>query len=181
MAFMYQHSEAFESRVQGGGPQKCSDWWQAAKRSPWYEDHPCREHVEHSASEIIPIRLYGDDAKYQSQRQALVLTWSCMYCRLPSLLSRFLITLLPLRHAVGATHRALYKVITWSLAVMLTGVMPKEDHRGQAWPSTSWRAVHSGRLIAGGKRAAVVQILGDWKWLKETVMQFLKWGFQAEA
>eukprot|EP00969_Alexandrium_andersonii_P099105 4371681-Alexandrium_andersonii.AAC.1 len=92
-----------------------------------------------------------------------------MYCRLPSMLSRFLITLLPLRHALPATHRALYAVVVWSLTALLEGCWPATDHTGAPWPSSSWRAAKSGLPLASGKRAATVQILGDWKWLKESL------------
>ena len=106
----------FERRLFGesSGREYCREYWQKAPASAWFGSHPARAKICADPCTVAPARLYGDDASYQKQRSALVLTWSSVLCRLPSMLSRFVITVLPLRNAVPETTQALYKIVAWS-------------------------------------------------------------------
>ena len=125
--FLYGFPEEFEARLKSGGSSSCRQWWEQAQSSPWYCAHACRAEVESDASLILPCRLYGDDAQYQSTQKALVLTWSSVLCRLHSSLSRLLVTLLPLKHAIGATYTKLYTIICWSMTCLLLSVSQSRD------------------------------------------------------
>ena len=65
--------------------------------------------IESAPRSVVPVH-----ASYQKLRSALVLTWSSVTCRLPSMQSRFLITVLPLGDATGETkaHRMPWNCLT---------------------------------------------------------------------
>ena len=160
LAYLHHWPEQFQLRMFGEkGTDLCSKFWMRAPLSPWYADHPAREHIEANPTAVIPARIYGDDAAYQNRRSALVLTWSSVISRLPSMQSRFVISVVPLLNAVDATRHALYKVVAWSFQQMLLGVFPVADPCGRPWPEGSWRAKVGGTPLAGGIAVALVQVL----------------------
>ena len=152
-------------------PAECADYWSKAQAFEWYDEHPAQLH---DSSHLIPVRLYGDDANYSGRggraRNGLVLTFSALLCSLPSILSRLLITVLPLGCAIDATYRELYLIISHNINCLLDGAHPHTDHRGKPWPDGSWRQAIAGQPIAGPWRCALAQVLGDWKFLKEAFL-----------
>ena len=154
--YLSLHEKDFERRLFGekSGREYCREYWQKAPASAWFGSHPARAKICADPCTVAPARLYGDDASYQKQRSALVLTWSSVLCRLPSMLSRFVITVLPLRNAVPETTQALYKIVAWSFAQMLEGKFPTADHTGTPWPEGSWRA-----QVAGAWGGVVLRLL----------------------
>eukprot|EP00969_Alexandrium_andersonii_P350348 15433044-Alexandrium_andersonii.AAC.1 len=55
----------------------------------------------------------------------------------------------------------------WSFEQMWAGTWPDRNHKGEPWQAASQRAARSGTPLAAGRRALVVECLGDQKWLKE--------------
>ena len=83
--------------------------------------------IESAPRSVVPVH-----ASYQKLRSALVLTWSSVTCRLPSMQSRFLITVLPLGDATGETkaHR-----MPWNcLGVSSQAVASFLDRYRIPWP-----------------------------------------------
>ena len=158
---------AFERRARGP-EESIIDWWQQARRFGWYAQHPARMFVEADPGKVIPVRIYGDDAQYNKQRTLTVFTFSSILCKLPSQQSRFLVALLPVAASTKETYDKFYDVVQWSFLWLLRGQWPDSDHLGNPWPPSSWRSTMAGRpLFENGFRFAVVQVLGDWKFLKE--------------
>ena len=160
-AYLHHWPDEFESRVTGATRNSCADFWAKAPLSAWFASHPARPTIESAPGSVVPVRLYGDDASYQKLRSALVLTWSSVTCRLPSMQSRFLITVLPLGDATDETHKEIYTVVQWSFKHLLSGFYPAVDHLGQTWPASSWRSRAAGKPLAGGVIAALAQVLRD--------------------
>ena len=140
--YLHKWPEEFCRRLFGSsrGREDCRKYWEKAHTSSWFAEHPAKTQIDADPLSVVPARLYGDDAAYQKKRSALVLTWSSLLNRLPSMESRFVITVLPLISAVEATKQHIYKIIAWSFEQMLRGVFPTCDHTGTPWPKTSWRS-----------------------------------------
>ncbi|MCP4238933.1 MAG: hypothetical protein GY772_00030 [bacterium] len=169
-AYLARWPGEFEKRALGGSRRACADYWAGCVTEPWYEAHPARPKVEDETLTVAPLRLYGDDARFQRDSSALILTWSNVTCRLPAWLSRFLITVVPLNFIVDVTLHELYKVVAWSFRVLLENVWPETDHNGNLWPRGSWRHSRRGTPLVPGVCGALAQVLGDWKWLKQAFL-----------
>ena len=68
---------------------------------------------------------------------------------------------------MDCTSHRLNTVLTWSLNVCATGIMPWLDWEGQPWPKDSWQALHAGQRLAGDYIFAFTELLSDWKYPKE--------------
>ena len=150
-----------------GNPDQCRECWRRSASEPWFHDHPAR-HVP----DAVPLRLHGDDAQHKKGLVGLaimVLSWgSPLSCFVSSIDSLLLIMTQPLLHLTGETLQKLYAIIAWSFNVIAAGTWPHCDHNGQAWPADSMQARKAGHPLAGGVRGFVIEILGDWKWIKES-------------
>eukprot|EP00969_Alexandrium_andersonii_P295280 13052845-Alexandrium_andersonii.AAC.1 len=62
-----------------------------------------------------------------------------------------------------------WDIFNWSMRALLKGEWPHKDHKGRPWPDASWRKAMAGKAMP--MRGLLSQVLGDWKWLWET-MQF---------
>ena len=148
-----------------GDPTQWSEFW---SRSPWLEDHP-----GHDVADAVPLRLHGDDAQHKKGLTGLavmVLSWgsplSCFAAAIDSLL---LIMAMPLLLHTEETLQMMYAIIAWSFNIIAEGVWPDRDHKGQPWTSANpQRRAKQGQELANGILGFIVEVLGDWKWIKET-------------
>ena len=162
----------FEDRVIGRG-NSAADWWSACGKEEWFIDHPAKRLLD-AGCKITPIRIYGDDVEHHRDQAVLVLSWSPAHLgHLKTLLSRYLITVLPLGDVDQVTHTVIYKYVAWSMEVLLTGRWPPLDPHGEPWPKKSFR--HA-RAAAGEfldprykSRGALAQLAGDWKFIREAL------------
>ena len=122
--------------------------------------------------QLVPVRLYGDDAEDLKGRSSLILTWSSATAQhIRSDLSRFLITILPLDIVVTElTYQVLYEHVTWSFHALLRGEFPRLDPHGKPWTDPA-RLANAGRKLDErcGAKAALAEFCGDWKFLKEAL------------
>lgn len=121
---------------------------------------------------MSPLRLYGDDAEDHKKQKSLILTWSCTCCHLPTMKSRFLITILPLTDVVtDMTVQVVLEYIAWSMHVLLRGEWPLLDPHGQQWPEGTIHAKSAGLPLdpLHGSRGGLGQFMGDWKFLADVL------------
>ena len=168
--FMARWPDAFALRVLGSKDGCLARaWWASASSEAWYSQHPARHWID-AGHNVAPLRLYGDDVQHvQKGESCLVLSWSASHLRLPTVLSRFLITVLPLVGADAVTHEQIYKIVMWSFGVLLSGRYPTEDPWGEPWPPGTERHRRGGQPLdpTHHSRAALAQLAGDWKLIKE--------------
>ena len=96
--------------------------------------------------------------------------------------SRLLLIALPLSKACSEeTFAALVEVLAWSYSLTdpsTTGTMPSRGFYGEHWPANSQRAAwaNDNTPIAGGYCLIVIQLCGDWKFLKELLRLEVHYG-----
>ena len=158
----------FESRLCPGGWDSVSEWWKARREEPWYDQHPATQ-LLNSDVKMLPMQLYGDDAEMHKGNSALVLTYSSPLCSMPSWHSKMLIAVVPLRLCGPETLETIYACVRWSFDVLLGRRWPEHDCWGNVWQD--WRQHRAGEFLNPDMQcgAAVVRLLGDWKWLKESL------------
>ena len=149
-----------------GDRAKWQEFW---ARSPWVQDHP-----GYDVADAVPLRLHGDDAQHKKGLTGLavmVLSWgsplSCFAAAIDSLL---LIMAQPMLHLTEQTLQMMYEIVAWSFNIIAEGIWPDRDHKGSPWPDGSERARKGQQreYLANGARGFIVEVLGDWKWIKET-------------
>ena len=163
----FNHRERFLERVCGGSWDTVNAYWDNHASDEWCHASPARE-LRETGVRVAPCTLYGDDAEPHRGSAAMVVTWSSPLCFLSTWLSRVLITVLPLRHVVPESLEVLYEVIRWSFDVLLSGHHPARGHDGKRL-NRARRKRAGTPLSPDGSRMAVTQILGDWKWIKESL------------
>ena len=70
--------------------------------------------------------------------------------------------------ATTETYEVINKIWMWSLEVLAGGRWPTSDHCNEKF-SSGYRYQRAGERFPGGLRGVLGQILGDWKWQKETM------------
>ncbi len=72
--------------------------------------------------------------------------------------------------APGALTK-LYKVLAWSLSSLAAGIWPACDEEGRKFSPDfhPHRAAMAGRSLADGFRGALLEVRGDWKFLREAL------------
>ena len=168
--YMARRPDAFARRVLGSKDGRhARAWWESCSSEIWYSQHPAR-HWINAGHNVTPVRLYGDDVEHVKKGDScLVLSWSASHLSIATVLSRFLITVLPLVGADAMTHQAIYEIVMWSFGVLLSGRYPTEDPWGDPWSNDPVRRRLGGQPLdpTYGSRGALAQLAGDWKWIKE--------------
>ena len=84
-------------------------------------------------------------------------------------LSVFPIFYILLRNLLGDTLDTLYRVVAWSMHVLLQGTFPDKDWDNKAWEPGTWRSemAKAKAKIADGWVFLLTEVIGDWKCLKE--------------
>ena len=62
------------------------------------------------------------------------------------------------------TLGAMFEVMRWSALALMSGKMPRRDHRGRRCPRNSWRARHAGKRIP--VFGATLRNIVDLQWMK---------------
>ena len=120
-------------------------------------------------SQAVPLRLHGDDVAVTNTFSVLVVSiCSALTYRLPAEESKLPCFTLPLKDLADKTFDTCYEVLAWSLNVLMSGHWPETDHTGKKFPPKSFRATQAGKPLAGYWKGMTIEILGDWKWIKET-------------
>ena len=169
------YPQRFLERVCGGSWRAVKRYWKDHSRDDWCEAHREAQTLRESGVDVAPCTLYGDDAEMHRGSAATIVTWSSPLCCLPTWESRMLVTVLPLRHVTPDTMEALYKVIRWSFDVLLSRRHPTHGPDGK--PMEGARGRRAGTpLSPDGSTMVVIQILGDWKFIKECLLLKRFWG-----
>jgi len=73
---------------------------------------------------------------------------------------------------VPETMRTILKVLAWSFQALSSGVFPASDHTGKLFGKDHHpqRAACAGKTLAGGYIGCWGELRGDWKFLKEAVI-----------
>ena len=121
--------------------------------------------LDEAGPPVAPMTLWGDTAPYNNGRNSLfLLLWGSM-CTFGK---RFWLALLPKSQFCNCgcnglhTIEEIWRIVSWSFAALMAGVMPAVDHAGRAF-SDNWRL--SKVLQPLPIRGAVLQFRGDWSWL----------------
>ena len=169
-SFYNMDQEEFGSRVFGSCD--LDTFWSRSLEAGLVDGHPCKARVAQDPGSYIPLRLHGDDAPMTKSSGLLVLQITSLLCPLPSMLSKILVMAIPMALIVpDKTMPELYRAVVWSFQVLLNGTMPHCDHTGKpfskAKKSTRYRVTAAGQRVCGPYFAVLMQILGDWKFIKE--------------
>ena len=85
--------------------------------------------------------------------------------------NRLIFFMIKVASCTSDTYEQIYKVLTWSLTSLATGIWPDCDHLGRPFgPShhpSRWR--NAGKPLAGGMVGVWAEMRGDWKYLKEAL------------
>ena len=99
-----------------------------------------------------------------------ILTWGSATCPGGTYDSRVTFTMVKGSHTEHGANilDESYRVLVWSFKALAAGRYPVVDHAGQPFKPETWRAGMAGRpLGAGGLAGKLVEIRGDWKFLRE--------------
>ncbi len=129
--------------------------------------------VPDSPMECIPIGVHGDDAGVQVTEKITIVTWGAVAVPGPTWDSRLLFTAVKGAEAdFGASVLdEAYRVLVWSLQCLHSGHYPEADHTGRRFGPDHHprRAAMAGKPLGRGLRAKLVEVRGDWKFLRETL------------
>ena len=156
-----------------GAPSDLADFWSASSGAEWFISHPLADLARQVPDRVVPCRLHGDDAPVRNNIPALCLSLSSpLSWMVGAARSIFPIFFLPLKNLAEGGEEHLYRVVKWSCDALVTGQFPTKDWLGNTFTKEGdpWRYNMRGESIAGGLLFALVEILGDWKWLKEGLM-----------
>ena len=122
-----------------------------------------------AASSIVPVGIWGDGVPCNWDRTQSI---ECLTMTLPGLEEpnsnlRFPLAVLPKKYMIkAATKDDILSVVAWSLTQLAAGTMPTMRHDEKAWLSTdAWRKKLANKPVP---RAALVEIKGDWAFMKDT-------------
>ena len=147
-------------------------FWSRSLEAGLVDGHPCKTRVAEDPGSYIPLRLHGDDAPVTKANGLLVMQITSLLCRLPSMLSKILVLAIPTAAIIlGVTMLPLYRALVWSLEILLGGTMPDSDHTGKSFSrkqkSVAYRFKAAGQRVCGPFYFVLMQVLGDWEFIKE--------------
>lgn len=124
---------------------------------------------EHAGERLLAVGLWGDGAPCNWDRTESIEIFTI---NLPGLSGRHrnirvLLCGLSKKHFVTtSTYNDLLAIISWSFQCLAAGVHPATRHDNTPWgPGDVSRKRHAGQAI--GVRGALVEVRGDWKFMKE--------------
>lgn len=169
-SFYNMDQEEFKSRVLGSCD--LDTFWSRSLEAGLVDGHPCKTRVAEDPGSYLPLRLHGDDAPMTKSSGLLVMQITSLLCRLPSMLSKILVLAIPMVLIIPeVTMLPLYRALVWSFEILLGGTMPHSDHTGKPFScnkkATRYRFNAAGQRVCGRFHALLMQVLGDWKFLKE--------------
>ena len=114
-----------------GGHADLALFWHHVSHMPWAHAHPCRgdpDRLPHT----IPVTIFGDDARLYKNEKMMVYAWSSFLSREKTLLSKFLIAVIPHWLVLpGKTLPDVEAAIQWTFACAFEGRHPSFDHLGR--------------------------------------------------
>ena len=144
-----------------------SAYWDSVATSEWFCASPFRPEVTALPHRYIPLRLHGDDVAVSSNSSMLVVSLtSLLSSHLPNRDAKVLVMSIPLGDITPEGIDSLYSVIVWSCNVAFHGKWPSSGPKGECWDRHRDR---HGQPLAGGFRFMIAEIVGDWKWLRESL------------
>ena len=164
---------AFESSVLGGTAGNVPTFWAAMKDHPVLASRPELQ-ARPDLDKVIPIALHGDGVAYQQVRAAGgksldVLSWSSLLSRGPTKTNSFLMFLivksLVKDFGVGQTWPKVWRVLSWSLKALATGVWPMRNWDNKEFEEGTMDFVKKGTPLAGGFSGVVFVLRSDLEFL----------------
>ena len=105
------------------GPQGAAlQFWQQLRDTPFLMKHP--DLSERYWSSTIPLGIHGDGGSFSKPDQLYVITWNSLLGDGPTLLQRFLLTVVRDSQMVDDTLDAVFEILSWSMNVLLQGESP---------------------------------------------------------
>ena len=152
------------------GAEGLRAYWHRQRELEWVRTHPgFLQPDAPSFDKACPIYIHADKGQHIKHDKMLVISWGSVLARTLTCYSLFLFTVLPCDRIVyRTTEEELYRVLVWSVQVLMKGVHPHNDHTGQPWPVGSARWALRGEELAGGLRLFFAQFIGDWEWCVDT-------------
>ncbi len=165
-----------------GSVDRLVEFWSAMANAPQYLQSKLR-HVRDHQRNFHPMTLFGDGVASYALGKAWsktvnVWTFSCLtkspaHQGFRGLLAQMLITMCHKNDCVAKfnanTHKAIYKVLKWSLQALYDGIWPLLRPDNSPWPASSDEQGRAGKLLAGGKRGVVWHINFDLDWAFESL------------
>lgn len=165
---LFHHAASQWMQAVRGPEGMAGEFWKAIRDSSIVAHH---RHLNNNfLHKTIPIGLHGDGGSFSHQDQVLVMSWNSICGSLggSGFGKRFIYTIVRKQGTTPATLEVLWKVLSWSMNVLLTGITPAED-----WEQRAMQG--GGEWIAAGWRASLIQIRGDWEFYANT-LGFPHWG-----
>ena len=130
-------------------------FWRGLRDSPILKDHPLQEK---DWATCIPLGLHGDGGAFSKQDSLFVLSWNslCAGAASEGFARRFIFTIVRKRVMTTETMDALWKIFSWSMNNLFTGITPSTDWEGRPREGGA-------QYVAQGWQGALVQIRGDWE------------------
>ena len=127
------------------GEQGVHDYWESMAHLQWAQNHPgfsIPVPPPESKAYCVAMGVHADKGQHIKRDKMLNIAWGSVHTVLPTLWSKMLFTVVPDDLVVhDVTFEQLYSVLVWSFWVMMLGVWPATDHKGNPWPKNSRRAM----------------------------------------
>jgi hypothetical protein len=118
-------------------------------------------------SRTIPLGLHGDGGAFSHHDSLYAFSWNSLLGVGNTIRKRFLFTVIRKTDVGPDTLDAIFKLLAWSFNIMLTGNTPYRD-----WEDRPLN--DGGNVLAGGFKASLCQIRGDWEFYTQ-VFKFPYW------
>ena len=156
-----KNPEAFKHRMfgesEGNSP---AEFWRMRARQ-------CRNLIEESPQNAIPLRIHGDEVVYNQQNSKLLVCNICSALTRTVEMSLAKMLCFAIRPTCVLSFDPIFQVLAWSLHVLLSGLMPSVGPDGENL--TGARSRLAGQPIAGDWKFVFMQLVGDWQFLVETL------------
>ena len=146
-----------------------SEYWEATKDSPFVQNHP---HLDPTTwDNVIPLGMHGDAGSFAHHDSLFVFSMNSLLAAGSTRETRFVMTLVRKSLMTPTTMIEITKILSWSFNVALSGIDAVLSATGNPLPGPH-------RKLAGGCKAVLAQIRGDWQFYTEW-MDFPKWNEKA--
>lgn len=168
MSLMVDHRE---SELRGGLDMQ--EFWDQFLRDPWYDNNWKQAARARKLSEVIPLRLHGDEGRFSGKnRGVLVLQLSTFAHSAHAYDSRYLLSVIPsARYFKEKTYNrtldGLMKFIVWSVGCLEQGIWPQEPYEGTSLSKRGLRM--RGRPMKC--QFLMVGLKADWKFSQQLLQQ----------
>ena len=162
---LHDHTQEMFKTAASGQDDAAAKIWRTMSTNPFVQEHPCLR--ERDLPRTIPLGLHGDAGSFSHQDSVYIFAWNSLLGEGTTTATRFVIGVFKKSDVTEETFRALFDVVSWSFNVLLSGVEPAVDWRGNPM-------AHETRYLAGRYRGCLCQIRGDWQFFCE-LFKFPQW------